>query len=330
MVGKRLVDAIPLQPDLTLAGIVVRSQASAPMARLRLKVPTYSADDSAGPLLEEIIAECDVILDCTTEGVGDRNSLLYRKAGVRYILQGGESPSSVDLAAYSTSANFEQAVGRKSARIVSCNTTAQARVVASLAEVGRVDRAEFTIIKRIADPSRKAQHEANALHPALGKPTHHVADLSCLFPLTRFWASAVRAQTTLMHLNIARFEMGTTTSLRSVEEALFSSDRIALIEGTKTGLDSTAQLAELGRDLARARGDLPEALVWRDSIRVEGDVLRLAFAVHMESIVIPETLDCVRALSGLCNTREAAIGATDAGLRSFYGPPLRALLSSTG
>jgi len=56
--------------------------------------------------------------------------------------------------------------------------------------------------------------------------------------------------------------------------------------------------------LGRARGDVPEVVVWRDSLTVMDNELYYMQAVHQESIVVPENVDAIRAVTGL--EREAA------------------------
>ena len=48
-----------------------------------------------------------------------------------------------------------------------------------------------------------------------------------------------------------------------------------------------------------------EVAVWEDALTTDGRDVYLVFQVHNEAIVIPETIDCIRALTGL--EAEAAI-----------------------
>jgi len=126
-----------------------------------------------------------------------------------------------------------------------------------------------------------------------------------------------------MHLNVARIEVeGASLSGREVHEALASDRRVAVIDGASSSLTSTAQLMEAARDMGRVRGDISEIVVWRDSIMVRGRVIRFAFAVHNESVVVPESIDCARALAGLDSELSDARHRTDVGIEKLYGAPL--------
>ena len=53
------------------------------------------------------------------------------------------------------------------------------------------------------------------------------------------------------------------------------------------------------RDLDRPRGDMWEVAVWEDALATDGREVYLTFQVHNEAIVVPENVDCIRALTGL-------------------------------
>ncbi len=53
---------------------------------------------------------------------------------------------------------------------------------------------------------------------------------------------------------------------------------------------------ELARDMNRPRSDMWENCVWEKSVNVSKDGLYLFQAIHQESDVIPENVDCIRAM----------------------------------
>jgi glyceraldehyde-3-phosphate dehydrogenase (NAD(P)) len=71
---------------------------------------------------------------------------------------------------------------------------------------------------------------------------------------------------------------------------------------------------ELGRDLGRARGDLMEIIIWRDGVKVSEDTLYYYQAVHQESDVVPENVDCIRAMLKLEPDGAASMARTDKAL----------------
>ncbi len=55
-------------------------------------------------------------------------------------------------------------------------------------------------------------------------------------------------------------------------------------------------------------------LVWSRSIALRAELLFLQIAIHMEAVVIPETVDCVRVLCGRASDRDECVRTTDAAL----------------
>ncbi|MCC6430330.1 MAG: type II glyceraldehyde-3-phosphate dehydrogenase, partial [Gemmatimonadaceae bacterium] len=56
--------------------------------------------------------------------------------------------------------------------------------------------------------------------------------------------------------------------------------------------------AELMKEIGRPRGDMWEVALWEDILTVEGKELMYAYQVDNQAIVVPETLDAIRALTG--------------------------------
>ena len=78
------------------------------------------------------------------------------------------------------------------------------------------------------------------------------------------------------------------------------STRIRVVRNAEH-LRSTAEIMEFARDLGRLRGDMPEICVWQEAIGITSNAhnkLLYMQAVHQESDVIPENIDCIRAMMG--------------------------------
>ncbi len=80
------------------------------------------------------------------------------------------------------------------------------------------------------------------------------------------------------------------------------------------GLGAINAVKEMVLDLGRPRGDLYEVALWEDLVKVEGRELYYAYMVDNQAIVIPETIDAVRALSGSEPDAAASIRKTDEAL----------------
>jgi glyceraldehyde-3-phosphate dehydrogenase (NAD(P)) len=72
--------------------------------------------------LDDLLANTDVIVDCTPKKVAAKNVESYRRAGRRVILQGGAKHEATGHS-FVAEASFGSSLGRESTRIVSCNTT---------------------------------------------------------------------------------------------------------------------------------------------------------------------------------------------------------------
>lgn len=67
--------------------------------------------------------------------------------------------------------------------------------------------------------------------------------------------------------------------------------------------------------------DLYEVDLWEDLVTIHGDELFFTYMVNNQAIVIPETIDAIRALSGAQPDPAKSIAATDLSL----GIPLACL-----
>lgn len=64
-------------------------------------------------------------------------------------------------------------------------------------------------------------------------------------------------------------------------------------------------------DLGRPRGDMWEVGLWEDSLTVKGNELFYNYQVYNQAIVVPETIDAIRALTGIENDGLKSIAKTD-------------------
>jgi glyceraldehyde-3-phosphate dehydrogenase (NAD(P)) len=67
-------------------------------------------------------------------------------------------------------------------------------------------------------------------------------------------------------------------------------------------------------DLGRPHDSLYEVALWADMLHVQGDELFYAYMVDNQAIVIPETIDAIRALTGTEEDANRSIGKTNATL----------------
>jgi glyceraldehyde-3-phosphate dehydrogenase (NAD(P)) len=102
-------------------------------------------------------------------------------------------------------------------------------------------------------------------------------------------------------------------ALGELRDALWDAPRIAFVRASD-GLVALNSVIELMRDLGRSRGDMWEVAVWEDALAGDDREIYLTYQVHNEAIAIPETIDCIRALTGLEPDANRSIAKTDMAL----------------
>ena len=324
VIGKRVADAVALQDDMALVGVAdVVSDYRIRVAVERgypiyVSVPEKQAElEAAGiPLagtLDDLLRQVDVVVDCTPKGIAAKNKELYQAAGLKAIWQGGEKH---DLAGYSFVAqvNYEGAVGRDFARVVSCNTTALSRVMHALHRHGWIKRARAVLLRRGTDPWESHKNGMiNTVIPETKVPSHQGPDAQTVIPDLDITTLAGAGPYNLSHIHFAMVETTQPVSLDELRDALWDAPRIAFVRAIE-GLVALNSTIELMRDLGRARGDMWEVAVWEDALAADEREVYLTFQVHNEAIVIPETVDCIRALTGLETDGARSIEKTNAAL----------------
>lgn len=321
VIGRRVADAVLKQPDMELIGIAdisadlrvqmalgqgislftSSSEAQAEMTRAGVKVSGSIAD---------LLKQVDVVVDCTPKKRGAENVPLYRSHGVKFLLQGGEKHELTGHSFVSDS-NYEQTLGRDSARVVSCNTTSIVRTLTALKKAGLLKSARGVLLRRATDPWKSDQKGIlNTLVPEEKIPSHQGPDAQTVDPELDVLTMAVLVPETLAHLHYWTVRLSRPASREEVLAAFRRSARIALIRA-EDGLGAINSVKEIMLDIGRSHGNLYEVALWENLVEVRGDELFYAYMVDNQAIVIPETIDAIRALSGNCRTAEESIRTTN-------------------
>lgn len=316
-IGKRVADAINLQDDMKLLGVVKTSPDYKIKLALRCGYTLFVSKEHAERFekagidfqpLEEGLEKADIIIDATPAGIGAKNKKMYEEYGKKTVFQGGEEADVAEVS-FVAQVNYEKAIGKKYVRVVSCNTTGLARTLSSLCDMGKregfeIEKTMVTLIRRAADPHESEKGPINAIVPKLKVPSHHGPDVKTVLdiPITTV---AVKVPTTLSHLHVIAVKLnGNIPSKDDIVYWLAETPRTILVS-KNDGIDSTASMIELARDLGRKRNDIYETVIWKDSITVSDSWLYLMQAVHQEAIVVPENIDAVRAVFNLMSKEES-------------------------
>ena len=324
VIGKRVADAVARQPDMQVTGVadvatdwrlrvaaqlghaVFAAEAEAIEALRELGVPLAGG-------LDDLLARCDVVVDCTPKKVAAGNVARYRGRGTRFVVQGGEKHETAGHS-FVAEANYATALGRQATRVVSCNTTSIVRTLGVLRRAGLLGRATGTLMRRATDPIDSHRGGImNTLVPEDKVPSHQGPDARTVMPELDLVTMAVAVPETLAHLHAWCVRLARPTTRDEVLDAFRLSSRIALLRGSD-GLGSLNAVKELTSDLGRRRGDLYEVGLWEDMVTLDGSDLFFNYMVDNQAIVIPETVDAVRALAGSQPDAAASIAATNASL----------------
>jgi glyceraldehyde-3-phosphate dehydrogenase (NAD(P)) len=197
---------------------------------------------------------------------------------------------------------------------VSCNTTALSRVLHALERRGWVKRARAVLLRRATDPwESHLNGMINTVVPETTVPSHQGPDVQSVMPALDITTMAGAGPYNLSHIHFAMVETTQPVSLEELRDALWDEPRIAFIRADE-GLTALNSTIEMMRDLHRPRGDMWEVAIWEDALASDGREVYLTFQVHNESIIVPETIDCIRALTGIELDGATSIAKTDAAL----------------
>ena len=324
VIGKRVADAVESQEDMTLAGVseVVTDWRARMATRHHFRLFGATGEHAnamravgleVAGTLDDLLGQADIVVDCTPKHVAAKNIEGYRRRRLKFIVQGGEKHE-VTGHSFVAESNYASAIDRDATRVVSCNTTSIVRTLTALKRAGLLRRARGTLLRRATDPWES--HDSgimNTLVPEPEIPSHQGPDAQSVDPDLDVVTMAVKVPETLGHLHYWAVQMTRHTSKDEVLDAFRTSSRIALIR-ISDGLVALNSVKELMADRGRPHANLYEVALWADMLRVQGDELFYAYMVDNQAIVIPETIDAIRALTGLEKDPNESIARTNAAL----------------
>ena len=324
VIGKRVADAVILQDDMELLGVcdIITDWRIKIAVQKGFPVFAFNADfekqmtDAGIPVqgnLSDLIKKADIIVDCTPKEIAAQNIGKYKESNLKFILQGGEKHETTGHS-FSAENNYETALGRASTRVVSCNTTSIIRTLTALKKAGLLKKARGTLLRRATDPwESHLTGIMNTLVPEKDIPSHQGPDAKTVDPALDVITVAVKVPETLSHLHYWNVQLTRKASKEEVIAAVKTSSRIALINYSD-GLTANNTIKELMLAINRPYGDMYEVALWQDMLKVEGDELFYAYVVDNQAIVIPETIDAIRALTSLEKNAQHSIQKTNMSL----------------
>jgi glyceraldehyde-3-phosphate dehydrogenase (NAD(P)) len=321
VIGQRLADGVALQGDMELVGVADVAPTLAVLSlkekgmpyRLFCAVTNKKKDLEAKGIpvsgnLEDLVDAVDVMLDATTGGVGMKNKRLYKEMKTKAIFQGGEKNDIADVFFHGY-ANYEKGLGKDYLKLTSCNTTGLIRAVDSIDRAVGVDKVAITIIRRVADPGDTHRGLVDTLMVDR-VPNHQCVDLMLIMP--HIDATGFLVHTPVTHGHIINLVVTPKKDFRC-EDAIIEFEnhpRIRVVS-MEDGFNSNTAFFRYARDLGRPRGDMYEIGVWRECMGMSKRDIMFAINIPQESVVIPETMDGIRAVMEMQTERLEAVATTN-------------------
>jgi glyceraldehyde-3-phosphate dehydrogenase (NAD(P)) len=321
VIGKRIADAVAVQDDMELVGVADVVSDWRVKVAVEKGYPVFASTAQAAEemgaagipvagLIDDLLKQVDVIADATPKKVAAANFEKYKAAEVKSIFQGGEKHSLTGHS-FVAQANYETAIGRDSTRVVSCNTTSIVRTLGALKNAGLLKKARGVLVRRATDPW-ESDHSGvmNTVVPEKSIPSHQGPDAQTVIPELDVVTIALVAAHTTSHLHAWSVELSRPTSKEEVLAAFRAAPRIAFLRASE-GVVALNSTLEMMADLGRPRGDLWEVGLWEDSLTVKDNELFYNYQVNNQAIVVPETIDAIRALTGIETDGLKSIAKTD-------------------
>ena len=206
---------------------------------------------------------------------------------------------------------MKSALGLPATRVVSCNTTSIVRTMGALRKAGLLKKARGVLVRRATDPWESDQGGImNTVVPEQHIPSHQGPDAQTVIPDLDVVTIAIKAAHTSSHFHAWVVELTRPASRDEVLAAFHAAPRIAFLQMGE-GVVALNSTLEMMADLGRPRGDMWEVGLWEDNLTVQGNELFFNYQVYNQAIVVPETVDAIRALTGIEQVGLRSIEKTD-------------------
>jgi len=305
VIGKRVADAINLQNDMKLSGVCDIISDWRIQNAVRKEYDIYAATEKAANDMEskgisvkgnlqELLKKSDLVVDCTPKKIAAQNVAIYKEQNIKFILHHGGEKHETTGHSFSAENNYKSLTALKRADLL--------------------DYARGTLLRRATDPwESHLGGIMNTMVPEKDIPSHQGPDAKSVDPELDVITAAVKVPETLSHLHYWNVKLKKQATKEEVLNAFKTSSRIKLIQYDQ-GLVSNNTIKEMFLDMGRPWGDMYEVALWEDMLKVQGDELFYAYVVDNQAIVIPETIDAIRALTGIETDGTKSIAKTNESL----------------
>src|SRR5881409_1500365 len=238
VIGKRVADAVSKQKDMKLIGV------SDVVADYRVKMgmkknyPIYCSVPEKLPdmkkqgvevvgTVEDLLKKVDVMVDCTPAGLGAKNKVLYDKAGVKSVFQGGEKHE-LTGSSFVAQCNYKENLNKPATRVVSCNTTGICRTVGTLEQTLGVKKARVVLFRRGTDPWESHKTGLiNTVVPEAHIPSHQGPDAKTVLHDLDIRTMAARGPFNIGHMHFAMIQLKDSFNKKDVLKVFQDAPRLA-------------------------------------------------------------------------------------------------------
>lgn len=200
-------------------------------------------------------------------------------------------------------------IGEDYLKLTSCNTTGLIRTVDCLDREYGIEKVAITIIRRVSDPGDYHRGLTNALQVDKA-PSHQAVDLMTIMPHISATGILVHTPVTHGHIITVLATPKTEVSVNNVIDCFKTHPRIRVVR-IEDGFLGNASLFKYARDLGNPRGDMYEIAVFEETVVKSGEDIMFAINIPQEAIVIPETMDAIRASMEMETDRLKALSLTN-------------------
>jgi glyceraldehyde-3-phosphate dehydrogenase (NAD(P)) len=292
-VGRRVADAVSLQPDMRLWSVY---ECEEPRRQLAAAAGHHLVRGD----FQAWASACDVIIACQT----------LPSEVDRPLVHGPQVCCEAPL--FSALFADDELGPRQQVKIPCASALAFARLLTALRTLSPITRLYATVVRGTRD--RMSFCSVDSLEPVFDEPVED-GEIQRLFAgrLPSFHLRRVRAPYTHSHLHFVKVDVAAPFSRNTALRLLAASSRITMARAAD-GFPDTAHVQEFYRDLGRPRADRPEIFIWEESVEVEGSSLYLFLDVSFEATPIPEIIDAARILGSRCLAPAESAKLTDRAL----------------
>lgn len=320
-IGMRLADGVEPQKDMDLVGVADVQPTLDVRTLVERDMPYdfYAIDPDRVSELEEVgvevsgnfddlLEQIDVALDASPAGIGAKNKEKYEEHDVKAIFQGGEETEVANVFFHGY-ANYEEGIGQDYLKLTSCNTTGLIRSVDIIDRGVGVEKVYMTIVRRSADPgeTQRGQLDNLKMEPI---PSHQATDLMHIMPHIDCTGLLVHTPVTHGHIITLSITPKEDISKEKSLDLFRQHPRIKVVR-IADGFDTNTSLFNWSRHSLKTRADMYEIAVFEETIGFSGDDLVFAINIPQQPVIVPETIDGVRACMEMQMDREEAVKLTN-------------------